>query len=61
MLQILAGKTMVSEDAVRIIGKPPFHDINMTAPASSAYLGSQWRRNIGSAAASSLARAPPGR
>ena len=48
LLQILAGKTMVSEDAVRIIGKPPFHDINMTC-TGSPHRGSQWRRNIGSA------------
>ena len=55
LLQILAGKTMVSEDAVRIIGKPPFHDINMTCTGELGYLGSQWRRNIGSAGSVALA------
>ena len=49
LLQVLAGKTMVSEDSVRVIGKPPFHDINLTCSGDLGYLGSQWRRNIGSA------------
>lgn len=49
LLQILAGKTMVPEDAVRVIGKPPFHDINLTCSGELGYLGSQWRRTIGSA------------
>ena len=49
LLQILAGKTMVPEDAVRVIGKPPFHDITLTCSGDLGYLGSQWRRNIGSA------------
>ena len=30
LLQILAGKTMVDRDAVRVIGKPPFHEIELT-------------------------------
>ena len=55
MLQILAGKTMVSEDAVRIIGKPLPRDINMTRTGELGYLGSQWRRNIGSAGSVALA------
>ena len=49
LLQIFAGKTMVSEDAVRVIGKPPFHDISLTCSGDLGYLGAQWRRNIGSA------------
>jgi CCR4-NOT complex subunit CAF16 len=49
LLQILAGKTMVGEDVVRVIGKPPFHDIALTCSGDLGYLGSQWRRNIGSA------------
>lgn len=49
LLQVLAGKTMVGEDVVRVIGKPPFHDINLTCSGDLGYLGSQWRRNIGSA------------
>ena len=49
LLQVLAGKTMVDKDAVRVIGQPPFHDINLTCSGDLAYLGSQWRRNVGSA------------
>jgi hypothetical protein len=54
LLQILAGKTMVSEDCVRVIGRPPFHDINLTCSGELGYLGSQWRRNIGSAGSVAL-------
>ena len=50
-LQVLAGKTMVSEDAVRVLGRPPFHDIALTCDGELSYLGAQWRRNIGSAGA----------
>ena len=49
LLQILAGKTMVDRDAVRVIGKPPFHEIELTCSGDLGYLGSQWRRTIGSA------------
>jgi CCR4-NOT complex subunit CAF16 len=49
LLQILAGKTMVGQDDVRVIGKPPFHDISLTCSGELGYLGAQWRRNIGSA------------
>ena len=39
LLQILAGKTMVDSDAVRVIGKPPFHDISLTCSGELGYLG----------------------
>eukprot|EP00227_Mantoniella_beaufortii_P014997 CAMPEP_0197591266 /NCGR_PEP_ID=MMETSP1326-20131121/12978_1 /TAXON_ID=1155430 /ORGANISM="Genus nov. species nov., Strain RCC2288" /LENGTH=296 /DNA_ID=CAMNT_0043156667 /DNA_START=93 /DNA_END=983 /DNA_ORIENTATION=+ len=55
LLQVLAGKTMVGEDVVRVIGKPPFHDINLTCSGDLGYLGSQWRRNVGSAGSVALA------
>jgi CCR4-NOT complex subunit CAF16 len=29
LLQVLAGKYMVGEDAVRILGRPAFHDIQL--------------------------------
>ena len=59
LLQILAGKTMVGQDDVRIIGKPPFHDISLTCSGELGYLGAQWRRNIGSAVrAHTLAHTP---
>ena len=49
LLQILAGKTMVAEDKVRVLGRPPFHDFNLSCSGELSYLGSQWRRNVGSA------------
>ena len=61
LLQILAGKTMVDSDAVRVIGKPPFHDISLTCSGELGYLGSQWRRNIGSAVRATRATKAPRR
>lgn len=61
LLQILAGKTMVDSDAVRVIGKPPFHDISLTCSGELGYLGSQWRRNIGSAVRATRATKAPWR
>lgn len=49
LFQILAGKSMVAEDKVRILGRPPFHDFNLSCSGELSYLGSQWRRNVGSA------------
>jgi len=51
VLHVLAGKSMVSEDTVRVLGRPPFHDVKMTCDGELSYLGAQWRRNIGSAGA----------
>ena len=51
VLHVIAGKTMVGEDAVRVLGRPPFHDIKLTCDGELSYLGAQWRRNIGSAGA----------
>ena len=51
VLHVLAGKSMVSEDTVRVLGRPPFHDIRLTCEGELSYLGAQWRRNIGSAGA----------
>lgn len=51
VLHVIAGKTMVSEDEVRVLGRPPFHDIALTCDGELSYLGAQWRRNIGSAGA----------
>ena len=50
-LHVIAGKTMVNEDVVRVLGRPPFHDIALTCGGELSYLGAQWRRNIGSAGA----------
>ncbi|KAL4860214.1 ABC transporter I family member 19 [Chlorella vulgaris] len=46
LLQVLAGKYMVGEDAVRILGRPAFHDIQLVASGELSYLGPQWRRDI---------------
>ena len=40
---------MVAEDKVRVLGRPPFHDFNLSCSGELSYLGSQWRRNVGSA------------
>ena len=46
LLQILAGQYMVGPDAVRILGRPAFHDIQLTSSGQLSYLGQQWRRDI---------------
>lgn len=47
LLQVLAGKYMVGQDAVRILGRPAFHDIQLVSSGELSYLGPQWRRDIG--------------
>ncbi|PRW58841.1 ABC transporter I family member 19-like [Chlorella sorokiniana] len=46
LLQVLAGKYMVGQDAVRILGRPAFHDIHLVSSGALSYLGPQWRRDI---------------
>ncbi|KAK9826750.1 hypothetical protein WJX81_004901 [Elliptochloris bilobata] len=46
LLQVLAGKFMVDKDAVRILGRPAFHDITLAASGDLSYLGAQWRRDV---------------
>ena len=46
LLQILAGQYMVGKDAVRILGRPAFHDIQLTSSGDLSYLGQQWRRDV---------------
>lgn len=46
LLQILAGQYMVGKDAVRILGRPAFHDIALTSSGDLSYLGQQWRRDV---------------
>ena len=43
---MLAGKFMVDRDAVRILGRPAFHDITLAASGELSYLGAQWRRDV---------------
>ena len=51
LLQILAGKFMVDESMVRVIGGSPFHDLKLSSSGQVAYLGHQWRRSVASAGA----------
>eukprot|EP01024_Parvocaulis_polyphysoides_P002707 TRINITY_DN107975_c0_g1_i1.p2 TRINITY_DN107975_c0_g1~~TRINITY_DN107975_c0_g1_i1.p2 ORF type:complete len:295 (+),score=39.39 TRINITY_DN107975_c0_g1_i1:280-1164(+) len=46
LLQILAGKYMVSKDMIRVLGRPPFHDMKLTCDGDLSFLGSAWRRDI---------------
>ena len=46
LLQLLAGKYMVGPDVVRILGRPAFHDLQLTSSGELSYLGPQWRRDI---------------
>jgi CCR4-NOT complex subunit CAF16 len=46
LLQLLAGKFMVNQDSIRILGRPAFHDIALTSQGTLSYLGPQWRRDI---------------
>lgn len=46
LLQILAGKYMVGQDVIRILGRPAFHDLQLASSGELSYLGPQWRRDI---------------
>lgn len=46
LLQLLAGKYMVDPNAIRILGRPAFHDISLTSSGELSYLGPQWRRDV---------------
>ncbi|KAK9803153.1 hypothetical protein WJX72_004123 [[Myrmecia] bisecta] len=46
LLQILAGKHMVGQAVVRVLGRPAFHDIQLTSSGDLSYLGAQWRRDV---------------
>jgi len=49
LLQVLGGKYMVGKDAVKVNGKPPFHDTKLTSSGELAFLGTTWRRSVGCA------------
>ena len=49
LLQVLAGKYMVPEESVRILGRPPFHDLDLTSHGTLSYLGSAWRKEASTA------------
>lgn len=46
LLQVLAGQHMVGPDVVRILGRPAFHDVQLTSSGDLSYLGAQWRRDV---------------
>eukprot|EP01024_Parvocaulis_polyphysoides_P051759 TRINITY_DN5103_c0_g2_i1.p1 TRINITY_DN5103_c0_g2~~TRINITY_DN5103_c0_g2_i1.p1 ORF type:complete len:297 (-),score=25.12 TRINITY_DN5103_c0_g2_i1:148-1038(-) len=46
LLQILAGKFMVPKEMIRVLGRPPFHDMQLTCDGELSYLGSAWRRDV---------------
>eukprot|EP01023_Acetabularia_acetabulum_P007662 TRINITY_DN13373_c0_g1_i2.p1 TRINITY_DN13373_c0_g1~~TRINITY_DN13373_c0_g1_i2.p1 ORF type:complete len:296 (-),score=47.16 TRINITY_DN13373_c0_g1_i2:322-1209(-) len=46
LLQVLAGKYMVSKDMIRVLGRPPFHDMKLTCDGELSFLGSAWRRDV---------------
>jgi len=37
---------MVNQDVVRVLGRPAFHDLQLTSSGELAYLGSSWRRDV---------------
>jgi CCR4-NOT complex subunit CAF16 len=46
LLKILAGKHLVSEDEVRVLGQPPFHATSLTTSGLLSYIGGNWERDI---------------
>lgn len=46
LLKILAGKHMVPESAVRVLGEPPFHATQLTTSGALSYIGGNWERDI---------------
>jgi len=51
---------MVDRDAVRILGRPAFHDITLAASGDLSYLGAQWRRDVAFAGYDVPIQARPG-
>lgn len=46
LLQVLAGQHMIGPDVVRILGRPAFHDVQLTSSGDLSYLGAQWRQDV---------------
>ena len=44
--QVLGGKHMVPEGAVRVLGQPPFHATGLTSSGALSYVGGNWERDI---------------
>eukprot|EP00199_Chlamydomonas_sp_CCMP681_P006759 CAMPEP_0119114310 /NCGR_PEP_ID=MMETSP1180-20130426/47067_1 /TAXON_ID=3052 ORGANISM="Chlamydomonas cf sp, Strain CCMP681" /NCGR_SAMPLE_ID=MMETSP1180 /ASSEMBLY_ACC=CAM_ASM_000741 /LENGTH=279 /DNA_ID=CAMNT_0007102785 /DNA_START=93 /DNA_END=932 /DNA_ORIENTATION=+ len=46
LLKILGGKSMVAEESVCVLGRPPFHDTKLTITGDLAYIGGTWQRDV---------------
>lgn len=46
LLKVLAGKHMVPESAVQVLGRPPFHDTALTMSGELSYVGGNWERDV---------------
>lgn len=46
VLKILGGKHMVSASNVQILGRSPFHEVNLITSGDLSYLGGEWVRDI---------------
>jgi CCR4-NOT complex subunit CAF16 len=56
LLHILAGKHLVPQDKVRVLGRPAFHDTSLVADVT--YLGGPFRFDVDIGVAEILARTP---
>ena len=46
LLKVLAGKHMVKEGAVTVLGSSPFHNTSLTTSGSLNYVGGNWERDV---------------
>lgn len=46
LLKVLAGKHMVPEGCVKVLGVSPFHVTSLTSSGSLNYIGGNWERDI---------------
>lgn len=44
--QLVAGKYMVGKDSVMVLGRSPFHDMQLTCSGQLSYLGTSWRKDV---------------
>lgn len=46
LLKVIGGKHMVPKDAVLVLGRPAFHDTDLTSSGNLSYIGGQWEREV---------------
>lgn len=46
LLKVLAGKHMVPEGSVKVLGKSPFHVTSLTSSGCLNYVGGNWERDV---------------